>query len=258
MRPKIGSEETMRLYKDLAWLWPIISPPESYIDEGELFIRKLHEYGGGKVQHILNLGAGGGHLDSILKRAFKITALDNNPQILQLARKLNPEVEYRIDDLRIARLERKFDAVVIHDAICHMTSLEELRAAFLTAHAHLEPGGVMITFVEEWPEHFVQNRTVVSQHSQGEIEITYIENNYDPEPNDGNYECTYVYLIRREGYLDIQTDRHILGIFPIADWISTLREVGFEVKEDRFELSKSPDATSLQDDFLPMLIGVKK
>ncbi len=257
MRPKLRPEEIMRLYKDLAWLWPIISPPETYIDEGELFIRKLKEYGGERVHHILNLGAGGGHLDSVLKKAFQISSLDINPPILQLAKRLNPEVEYRIDDLRIARLGRKFDAVVIHDAICHMTSLEELRAAFLTAHAHLDPGGVMITFIEEWPEHFVQNRTVVSHHHQGNIEVTYIENNYDPDPDDGNYECTYIYLIRRDGYLDIQTDRHILGIFPIADWIDTLKNVGFEVIEDRFEISKLPDTAASKNNTLPMLIGRK-
>ena len=258
MQQKFQPEETMRLYKDLSWLWPIISPPETYQEEGEFLIRKIIEYGGEKVKQILDLGCGGGHLDSVLKKAFQITGIDINPQMLLLAKKLNPEVEYRIDDMRLARLAMKFDAVVIHDAICHMTSLDELKAAFLTAQTHLESGGVMLTIIEEWPEHFVQNRTVVSHHRKDNVEVTYIENNYDPEPGDGTYECTYVYLIRRKGFLDIQTDRHLLGMFPIADWRAAMVEVGFMVTEDRFILSKYPDATSTSGLELPMLIGKKK
>lgn len=32
-----------RLYNDLAWLWPIISPPEEYIEETEFFAKTVKQ-----------------------------------------------------------------------------------------------------------------------------------------------------------------------------------------------------------------------
>ncbi|SYZ74628.1 Methyltransferase type 11 [Candidatus Zixiibacteriota bacterium] len=255
MKIRLKAEETMRLYRDLSWLWPIISPPETYIDEGEFFIEKIKECSPG-AKTLLNLGCGGGHLDSVLKRAFDITGIDINPQMLLLARKLNPEVEYLLDDMRIARMNREFNAAIIHDASVHMETLEELKAAFLTAYMHLKKDGRLITYVEEWPEHFVQNRTVVENFKKDNIEVTYIENNYDPDSDDENYECTFVYLIRREGFLDLQTDRYILGLFPVRKWIEALEEIGFEVTVGQFAPSKMPDAASSEK--YPLLVARKK
>jgi SAM-dependent methyltransferase len=254
MKLKLDSEETMRLYKDLSYLWPIISPPETYIEEGRFFINRIREFSP-NAQTLLNLGCGGGHLDWVLKKEFNITGLDINPEMLKLAKKLNPEVEYLLDDMRVARIEREFDAAIIHDSSCHMESLEELRAAFLTAYVHLKKNGILMTYVEEWPEHFVQNRRVVQNFSKDDIEVTYIENNYDPNPSDETYECTYIYLIRRDGLLDPQTDRYNLGIFPVESWISAMEEVGFEVTRGEFALSKLPDSQSGEK--YPLLIGKK-
>jgi hypothetical protein len=60
MKTVLRPEETMCLHKDLSWLWPIISPPESYGEEGDFFVGKIGELGG-KIKTILKLGCGGGH-----------------------------------------------------------------------------------------------------------------------------------------------------------------------------------------------------
>ncbi len=93
----------MRLYRDLSHLWPIISPPDTYIEEGRFFIDKIREFSP-NAGTLLNLGCGGGHLDWVLKKEFKITGIDINPEHAQLAKKLNPEAEYLLDDMRTARL----------------------------------------------------------------------------------------------------------------------------------------------------------
>jgi len=245
----------MRLYHDLSWLWPIISPHEDYIEEGEFFLRLTKEYGGEKVKTILNLGSGGGDLDWVLKREFNITGIDGSLPMMALAQKLNPEVEYISEDMRSVRLNRKFDAVILHDAVAHMETIEELRAAFLTGYEHLNSGGILITFAEEWAEHFVQNRTEVKNYWKDNIELTYIENNYDLDLSDSTYECTFIYLIRREGFLDIQTDRMALGIFPLNNWSEALREVGFEVVQLQSPLANIADG--LANESYPVFIGIK-
>jgi SAM-dependent methyltransferase len=246
----------VRLYKDLVWLWPIISPPEDYLKEGEFFIRKIKDHGGPKVKTILNLGSGGGHLDWVLKRELQVTGIDISPAMMDLAKKLNPEAEYIQNDMRTARLNRRFDAVILHDAVAHMQTEEELRAAFLTAYEHLDKGGIFITVVEEWIEHFEQNRTVVGNFRKDNLEVTFIENNYDPNRSDSTFECTFIYLIRREGFPNIETDRMVLGIFPLATWGKTMREIGFDVIQIESSLANLADG---QDgEIYPVLIGIKK
>ena len=122
-----------------------------------------------------------------------------------------------------------FDAVIIADSIDYMLTEGDLRAAFFTAFAHLKSGGVFCTYAEVTRERFQQNWTKCSTYARGDIDIAFLHNNYDPDPTDTTYESTFVWLIRRAGKLEIETDHHLGGIFPLQSWLDLLREVGFEV-----------------------------
>ncbi len=242
----------MRLYKDLSWTWPIISPPKDYIEEVEFFVVKIKEYAKINTKSLLNLGCGGGHMDWTLKKQFDMTSIDISPDMLALARKLNPEVNYIEEDMRTVRLDRKFDTVIIHDSILYMQTLDELKAAFLTAYEHLKDNGLMITYCEEWPEHFVQNKVRTQTEIKDNVEIIFIENYYDPYPNDTTYEGTFIYLIRCDGKLEVQKDFHTMGIFPLDDWRRKIKEVGFSLIETKFTHSDFTD-----DESYPMFVGIK-
>ena len=129
-----------RLYDDLAYLWPVISPPEDYAAEAVYWRRALREKLGPGRHHVLELGVGGGHNLSHLTPYFQATAVDLSPRMLALSEKLNPGVEHHLGDMRTVRLGRKFDAVLVHDAISYMLNEDDLRATFATARYHLRPG----------------------------------------------------------------------------------------------------------------------
>jgi SAM-dependent methyltransferase len=228
---KSVSIDVRRLYGDLSWTWPIISPVEEYEEEGELIARVIREESLISVKTLLDLGCGGGHVDFYLKKYFTVTAADISEPMLALAARLNPEVTCLMGDMRTMRLDQRFDAVVIHDAINYMLTSDDLRAAFQTAYEHLKPGGSFITFAEVIAESFQQNKTVVTSRSRGEVEIIFIENYYDPNPKDTTYEGTFLYLIRKRGGLAVEIDHHLGGIFPLETWHRLLERTGFEVKE---------------------------
>jgi SAM-dependent methyltransferase len=225
------ASDQRRLYRDLAWTWPIISPPEHYVQESEQFSRLIGEYSRVEVKSLLNMGCGGGHNDRTLKKHFVVTSLDISQEMLKLACRLNPEVTYVCADMRNVRLRRAFGAVTVFDSLAYMQTVDDLRAAFETAHAHLMPGGVFVTYAELTPERFVQNRTDTCVRTSGDVQITFIENYYDPDPEDTTYESTFVYIIRRGGQLAIETDRHVCGLFPVETWGELLGNVGFEVSQ---------------------------
>jgi len=247
-----SKKDIPRLYGDLAWTWPIISPVEDYIEETELYSKLIKEHSKIAVKTLLHLGCGGGHNDYTFKKYFKVTSLDISEDMLTLAKKLNPEVNYQYGDMRTIRLEERFDAVTILDSINYIKTVEDLQRTFITTYEHLKPGGVFLTFMEQIAGQFKQKNTTCSTHSKGNVEITFIENYYDPDPTDTNYEATFIYLIRVGGKLEIYSDRHLCGIFKLETWLECLKATGFEVKQVKFTHS-----TFTEGEFYPMLICIK-
>lgn len=245
-------KDIRRLYDDLAWMWPIISPPEDYVEETELFSKTIKGHSRIEAKTLLHLGCGGGHNDYTFKKHFGLTAVDISEEMLSLARKLNPEVVYHQGDMRTVRLGQRFDAVTILDSVNYMTTEEDLRSAFVTAHEHLKPGGVFLTYIEQIAYKLKQSYTSCSTHSRGDVEITFIENYFDPDTEDTTYEGAFVFLIRRKGALEVEVDRHLCGVFKLETWLDLLANVGFEVKQAKFEHS-----TFDEGQYHPMLVCPK-
>jgi SAM-dependent methyltransferase len=219
-----------RLYGDHAWTFPILSPLEGYLDETEYFIGLFRDKARIPLRSLLHLGCGAGQNDYVFKRHFQTTGVDRSEAMLEIARRLNPEVEYLSGDLRRVRLGRTFDAVAAVDSLDYLRSAADWRAAVGTAAAHLAPGGAFFFLLESTRETFLQNRTTVTRGRRDDIEIAFIQNDYDPDPADSEYEAAFVSLIRRSGKLEILTDRHVLGLFARAEIEGFLREAGFEVE----------------------------
>ena len=138
---------TIRLYYELAHLWPIISPPEEYGGEAAFFGDVIHEKLGREKMaprrhSLLELGVGGGHNMSHLTADFECVGVDLSPDMLALSQGLNPGIEHHAGDMRHIRLGQTFDAVLVHDAASYLLTEEDLKATFETAARHLRSGGV--------------------------------------------------------------------------------------------------------------------
>ena len=72
------------------------------------------------------------------------------------------------------------------------------------------------------------------RRAPNDVEVVFVENSYDPDPDDDHYEATMVYLIRDDGKLRIETDHHILGLFTLDVWRETLTETGFMLHEETY------------------------
>ncbi len=243
--------DARRLYSDLAWTWPIISPPSHYRDEARQFWGYLRTTASGPVREVLHLGCGGGHVDSQLKEHVGITGIDLSPTMLRLARRLNPEVTYRRGDMRSVDLGRTFDGALISDAVSYMRTPRDLTRAFRTAYRHLRPGGAFVTYAEHFRDTLEQNFTRMNRGRQGRDEVVFVENLYDRDPTDTELEATFIYLIRRSGRLRVETDRHILGLFPESSWRRALRDAGFEI------VHAGPDPTAPPGDTMPWFAARK-
>jgi SAM-dependent methyltransferase len=231
-----------RLYRDLAWVFPIVTPLEDYLEETELFVQTIREHARTPVETLLHLGSGGGHNDFVFKRHFRVTGLDASDSMLELARALNPEVSYLRGDIRTTSLGRTFDVIAAVDSLQYLTTPEDWRAVCRNAFAHLNPGGVFLFLLEQTTECFRHDTTTVSAHHRGGVHVTFIENLYDPDPGKRSYEATFVYLIRRDGRQEVHTDVHQCGVFAVADVETFVRDAGF----DLVRLTYSPPDSAIE------------
>lgn len=227
----------MKLYDSLAEWWPLMSAPEDYEEESAAYERFLLEASGEPARTLLELGSGGGNNAWFLKRRFAMTLSDPSAGMLEVSRKLNPDCEHHQGDMRTIRLGRQFDRVFIHDAICYMTTLDDLRLAIETAFVHCRPGGGAV-FTPDCVKETFQPGTDHGGHDEADRGFRFLEWCHDPDPADSTYIADYVFAMRGpDGVVHVEHDRHIEGLFARADWLRVMTEVGFEARRATFEHS---------------------
>jgi SAM-dependent methyltransferase len=225
------------MYDELASWWPLLSPPSEYEEEAAFYARMLDEACERPIRTVLELGSGGGHNASHMKCRYDMVLVDLSPGMLAVSRALNPECEHVIGDMRTTRLDRMFDAVFVHDAVCYMTSESDLRMAIATAFVHCSPGGAALFAPDFVTENFRQS----TDHggSDGESRaLRWMEWTWDPDPSDTTYVVDYAYLLRpADGTVRVEHDRHVEGLFSRAEWLRLLSETGFQARSVPFEHS---------------------
>ncbi len=217
------------MYADLARWWPLLSPPEEYVEEAAT-VAGLLRTAVDDVQTVLELGSGGGHNAVHLRADFEMTLVDLSPDMLDLSKNLNPDCEHHVGDMRSLRLDRHFDAVFIHDAIDYMLTEDDLTRTFLTARAHLSTGGLLIVVPDHVAETFVPETHHGGSDADDGCGIRYLEWTHDPDPTDGQVCTDYTYVLRdTEGTVTTESERHHFGLFTEQQWIEALQGSGFDV-----------------------------
>lgn len=216
-----------KMYRGVASWFHLITAPEEYAEEAEVYRGLLEEAGVPAGGTVLEMGSGGGNNASHLKGHFKMTLTDLSPNMLDISRSINPDLEHIEGDMRTIRLDREFDAVFVHDAIDYMVTEDDLRATMETAAVHAKPGGAAL-FVPDDLKDTYRDTTEHGGNDAGGRAARYLGWSFDPDPEDTTYETHYAYLMRDEnGEVTVEHDRHVLGVFPRDNWLAWLTEAGF-------------------------------
>lgn len=238
-----SASEGPNLYYKLAPWFHLLTAPEDYAEEAEFYRNLILSVSARTPKTLLELGSGGGNNASHLKSHFQLTLVDLSPEMLDISQQLNPECEHLQGDMRTVRLDRQFDVVFIHDAIMYMNSEADLMRAVETAYFHCRPGGVTLIA----PDHILETFKLSTEHGghdDGGHGIRYLDWTWDPDPKDSTYISDMVYLIKdKAGNVQVEHDRHLLGIFPRQTWLNLLSRAGFEAQTIPFEHSEVEPGT---------------
>ncbi len=227
-----------RMYDEFATWWPVLSPPEDYEEEAAFYAAALADACDAPPGTVLELGSGGGNNASHMKARWRMVLVEPAPGMRTVSQALNPDCEHVDGDMRTVRLGRQFDAVFVHDAVCYMTTLEDLRQAIETAYVHCRPGGAALFA----PDYVRENFQPSTDHG-GTDSLThglrFLEWTWDPDPADSTYIADYAFLLRTpDGQVHAEHDRHLEGLFSRGEWLDLLTAAGFEARVVPFEHSE--------------------
>lgn len=246
---------TPRLYNDLAHLWPILSPPEHYTAEAAvlrgLIEKHFKDSPDQRRRSVLELGAGGGHTLVHLADDYDCTAVDLSKPMLENCRRLVPDAQTVVGDMRSVRLNKTFDAVFIHDAVDYMLSEDDVCRALKTAAGHLNPGGLCVIAPTYTRETFVDGDVADDGTTTDSEELTYFTYIHDPDPADDTFEMILLYLIRdaQTRAVEVIEDRHVCGLFLDEQWLKWMSDAGFEAEHIHEDADNTPWS---------LFVGIKK
>lgn len=189
---------------------------------------------------MLELGSGGGNNASHMKKHFTLTLVDRSEGMLTVSRALNPECDHVVGDMRSVRFDRTFDAVFVHDAICYITTEDDLAQVFETAYSHCRDGGAAL-FCPDYVRETFTPGTDHGGHDGDGRSMRYLEWVFDPDPADQTYTVDMVYAMREgDGEPRVVHERWLEGLFSRARWLELMGEAGFDAREVTYENEDAP------------------
>lgn len=236
------------LYDTLVPWYLLLDPTADHEAEVDEFERAFEAVIEGRRETLLELGAGAGNNAWFLKRSYRCTLSDVSAPMQRLSAQQNPSCEHVLGDMRALRLERAFDAVLVHDAVSYMTTEADLRAAIATAFVHTRPGGAAIFAPDSLRDEFRES-TQLHEGSDGERALRCLEWAWDPDPSDSCCTVEFAFLLRDGRRVEAVHDTHLEGLFERATWRRLLGEAGFDVREQSRGLD-DPDALGACSDVL--------
>ena len=158
-----------------------------------------------EAKSILEMGCGTlGHAVRLAKNGYVIHGFDRSePMLRHASQQLDrlpahdrARVSCGVGDLASYRAGRRFDAVLsLFHVLCYQTTNEDLEAAFGTASAHIERGGVFV--FDAWYGPAVLTERPSVRIKRMENETVRIERTAEPQllPNENRVDVAFTYLI---------------------------------------------------------------
>lgn len=173
------------------------------------------------------VASGLGLHDKFLKKDFDISGIDKNESMLNISRKINPDIKYKKGDMRTFRINKKFDVVMCLDALAHLTSYGNLKLALRNLSMHLKKDGLLIFSLDPVMESFKETST--EKYSKGDLEVTLIQLNHKRNRKDIKFDSCIVFVIKEKGReMKVCTDQSIMGLFEVMKVKKILAGLGFK------------------------------
>ncbi len=215
-----------QLYKKFAVYYDKIYENVDYSGESKFVNWAVKKHKTSQGVNLMDMACGTGSHANFLKDNFKVTGVDINEDMLEIARKKVPEADFILGNMKELKLENKFDIIIcIFSAIHYNIDCNELKNTLTSFYNHLEDGGVLIYDLsfntENWIEGLVSVDTVV----EDQLKIARI---CQSQLTNGIFNANFVFLVKDNEEFDFEIDEHKLGVFEMDKVSKLMKKIGFQ------------------------------
>ena len=165
-----------------------------------------------------------------MKAYFSVQGLDICEELLEIARKRNPEVTFHIGDMTNFDVGAQFDVVTcLFSSIGYVRTLQRLRLAIRSMARHLGPKGLLI--VEPWftPEDWHPNTVHALFIDDPELKIARVNTSFT-ENKVSVFDLHY--LIGTPEGTEHVVEHHEMGLFETREMVAVMEEENLIVEYD--------------------------
>ena len=223
------------MFTQTAQFYDRIYAYKDYRQEAAEISRIAEERLVGSGRDLLDVACGTGKHIQFLRESFSVQGLDIDDKLLDLARRTNPEVPFRLGDMTDFCLGRQFDVVTcLFSSIGYVKTVPRLQQAIASMAAHVRPGGLLI--IEPWftPEDWHPNTVHASFIDDPELKIARVNTSF--VKGTLSYFDLH-YLIGTPAGTRHVVERHELGLFSEAEMRAAFPDAGMVVDYDPDGLS---------------------
>ena len=185
----------MRFEKNYAQYYDLFNQGKDYKKEADFLEEVFRKYGN-KIMSILDLGCGTGlHTKELVGRGYNVTGLDLSKEMLEIAKKRNPDSDFFIEDMSNFNINKKFDVIIcMFAALGYLTENIQLEGFFKCCKSHLKEDGLLV--LDVWNGLGVMNELPTSREKIAEIENLKIMRKSFPSLDSKNQISNVKFLVK--------------------------------------------------------------
>ncbi len=203
---------------------------KDYAAEADKVRRVIDAANNSSGRRLLDVACGTGRHLHHLKEHFDAEGLDLDTELLTIARRRLPDLQFTHADMVDFDLGRRFDAIVcLFSSIGYVATLEKLRVTARTFTRHLEPGGVVV--VEPWltPDALRPGHVQAWLAEASDLKVARMSSS---DLQADRWVLNFHYLVGTSEGVQHFTEEHHLGLFTTEDYLNAFTDAGLHVNYD--------------------------
>lgn len=221
------------IYRNSAGLYDYFSAHKNYSEASRFLADLIRRHTDGATS-LLDVACGtGGHLQYLADH-FEAAGLDQSEEMLELARRKCPNLDFYQGDLCQFDLGRQFDAITcLFGSIGYAADFESMQTAINIMTGHLSPLGILI--IEPWlsPESYKVGTVTTDFIDEDEFKACRM---YVSELIADRSSFDIHYLVADHAGVKTYREHHTLGLFSKSQYRDAMGRAGLEIVLDDGDL----------------------
>lgn len=228
----------LQAYRSLAKYYDLIYHWKDYEKEAKQVIDYISKFKHSDSNTLLDVACGSGSHLQYFAESFDCTGIDLNAEIMEIARKKLPEIDFIQADMSDFDLQKNFDIITcLFSSIGYITSKNKLAKTFEQFAKHTKKGGILL--VEPWlsKEIYTEGSPHMTTYESNDLKIARL--NISELKGDNSYFEMHYLIAEKDRKVQHLIDKHEMAMFPIELLIKLMESNGYKtqfLKEDMFSV----------------------